>query len=188
MRFAFLLLVGLPLLELMLLLKIGGLLGVLPTLALIVTTAALGLSLVRKAGLAVFGRARASLSAGQLPARELLEGVLVACCGALLLAPGLLTDALALCFLTPGIRSLVVKVLRHKLRQGARGASGGFRWSATSGRSRAGSGRPHASGPGMESDQDMERGQGMEARFDEHRKIFVIDGDEGLETPKDRPH
>ena len=133
MRFVFLVLVVVPLVELMVLIKVGGLLGVLPTLALVVGTAAVGWSLVHSSGRAVLARMRASVAAGQLPARELMEAMLLVCCGALLLAPGLLTDTLALCVLIPGVRSLLVAaVTRWMSRQNGQGAGfgGTFSWSA----------------------------------------------------------
>ena len=109
MRFGFLLLVLLPITELMILIKVGGLIGVLPTIALIFMTASAGLFLLRQEGFSTLVRARNKMSAGEIPAMEMMEGLIIAFCGALLLAPGFITDVVAFCGLIPPIRRAIVK-------------------------------------------------------------------------------
>lgn len=108
MRFAFLLLVLFPIVELMLLIKIGSLIGVLLTVALVLCTASLGVYLLRQQGLRTLFRARERLMNDQIPAQEMLEGVIIAACGALLLAPGFITDTIALMGFFPMIRRCIV--------------------------------------------------------------------------------
>lgn len=101
-----------PLVEIYLLVKIGGLIGALPTIALVVFTAVLGTLLLRWQGLATLGRVQANLAAGQLPALEMLEGVVLLLCGVLLLTPGFFTDVLGfLCLITPLRQRLVIAVV-----------------------------------------------------------------------------
>lgn len=104
-----------PLLEIYLLIQVGGLIGALPTMLLIVVAALLGVMLLRLQGMATLARAQAALARGELPARAMLEGV-VAVVGALLLViPGLFTDLLALLCLIPPLRRLL---LRWVMRRG----------------------------------------------------------------------
>ena len=72
-----------PFLELAVLIKVGGVIGVLPTLLLIVGSAVLGSMLLRVAGLATALRAREKLARGEAPEQEMLEGMLIAVGGGL---------------------------------------------------------------------------------------------------------
>lgn len=112
----FLLFVLLPVLELVLLIKVGSMIGVLPTVALVLLTAATGVHLLRRQGFGTLLRARTRLQAGDLPAQELVEGFLIAGGGALLLSPGFITDALALLLLLPWTRRALVRWLLRKGR------------------------------------------------------------------------
>ena len=105
-----------PLVELALLLWIGGRIGVLPTVALILVTGALGAALARHQGLATWARFQGALAAGRLPGRELLEGLLILIAAALLLTPGVLTDAAGFLFLVPPARRWIMRRLELRLR------------------------------------------------------------------------
>ena len=96
-----------PIAELFLLLWIGGRVGLGPTLALIVTTALVGSWLARREGLATWRRVQERLAAGGLPGRELTDGLIILVSGALLLTPGVLTDAAGLLGLLPPSRALL---------------------------------------------------------------------------------
>ena len=109
MRLGFFLLVLFPITELMILIKVGGLIGVLPTVALILFTASAGLFLLRQEGFSTLMRARQRMSSGEIPAMEMMEGLVIAFCGALLLAPGFITDCIALCGLLPPLRRKLIK-------------------------------------------------------------------------------
>ncbi len=107
-----------PLLELALLLWIGSRVGVAPTIALILLTGALGATLARHQGLATWRRFDAALAAGRLPGRELAEGLLILVAGAVLLTPGVLTDAAGFLILVPAVRRrLVDRVVRGARRR-----------------------------------------------------------------------
>ena len=108
MRLGFLLLfIVVPLVELALLIRLGGWLGLWPTLGIIVLTAILGTWMLRQQGLSTFSRAMASLSEGQPPVGPMIEGALLLIAGAFLLTPGIITDAVGGLLLIPPIRQWV---------------------------------------------------------------------------------
>ncbi len=115
-----------PIIEIYLLIQVGGLIGAIPTIFLVVFTAVLGALLLRQQGFATLGRVQASLARGELPALQLLEGVLLLFGGALLLTPGFFTDAIGFVCLIPPLRQgLIAWVLRRGVLNvsGAGGAS-----------------------------------------------------------------
>jgi UPF0716 protein FxsA len=108
--------VAVPLVELALIVWVGGQLGVVDTLGLLILCSLLGALLVKHQGLGVLRRVRAELDAGRLPAAALLDGVAVLAAGALLLTPGFLTDALGLVLLLPPARRWLRGALLRRLR------------------------------------------------------------------------
>jgi len=100
-----------PLIELYLLIKIGGVIGVVPTIAIVVSTGVLGAWLARWQGLAVLRRISDEMAAGRLPTDALIDGLLILVAAAVLLTPGLLTDSLGFVLLVPASRALVRKVV-----------------------------------------------------------------------------
>ena len=107
----FLLLVGVPVAEISLFVVVGGRLGLWITLGLVVLTAFIGASLFSRQGAATWQRAQRSLSQGQLPAREMVDGILILAAGLLLLTPGFLTDVVGFLLLTPPVRAILRAVL-----------------------------------------------------------------------------
>jgi len=110
------LLIGLPLLELYLLIEVGSAIGALPTILLSLFTAVLGGLLMRWQGVSTALRARAAMERGEVPALEMLEGAMVFLAGLALFLPGFFTDALGLLVLIPPLRRLVL--LRFLKRAG----------------------------------------------------------------------
>jgi UPF0716 protein FxsA len=100
-----------PLVELFLLIKIGGVIGVVPTIAIVVGTGVLGASLARWQGLAVLSRIQDEMAAGRLPTDALIDGLLVLVAAAMLLTPGLLTDTTGFLLLVPGTRATVRRLV-----------------------------------------------------------------------------
>lgn len=100
-----------PIAELAILIQVGQAIGVWWTIALLVADAVLGSMLARSQGRAVWRRFNEALQAGRAPAREVLDGTLVLFGGALLLAPGFLTDILGAVLLIPPTRALVRAIL-----------------------------------------------------------------------------
>lgn len=103
-----------PLLELFILIKIGGHIGALNTILLVIFTVLLGAMLVRMEGLRTLRQIQSSLAQGQLPAEELIDGVLIFAGGILLLTPGVLTDLGALILLLPYTRMHFKRWLRRR--------------------------------------------------------------------------
>lgn len=115
MRLLLLLILLFPLIELGVLIKIGSAIGVLPVLFLVIGSALLGAFCLRVAGVATAWRARERLSRGELPEQEMLEGLLIAFGGGLLLFPGVISDVLGLLLLFPPTRRLLVGRLRRRI-------------------------------------------------------------------------
>ncbi|WP_461515859.1 FxsA family protein [Porticoccus sp.] len=115
MRYLFLLFIAMPIVEMWLLITVGQHIGALPTIGLVLLTAVVGLSLLRQQGFATLFRARSKLDAGELPAQEVAEGLILAICGALLLTPGFVTDVIGFAGLTPWVRRQLVSRLAVKM-------------------------------------------------------------------------
>lgn len=103
-----LLFVGIPLLELYLLIQVGAEIGALPTIGLTILTAIVGGFLVRLQGFAVLMRVRDALDRGEVPALEMLDGALLLAAGLVLLLPGFFTDASGFLLLVPALRRLLI--------------------------------------------------------------------------------
>ena len=110
----FLLFTVVPLLELYILIKIGGYIGAFPTVGLVILTALLGFVLARFEGLRKLQQIKRSLSLGIVPAEEMLDGVLIFVGGVLLIIPGVLTDLFALILLIPYTRTIFKRWLRRR--------------------------------------------------------------------------
>ncbi len=96
-----------PLIELFLLVKLGDVIGFWPTVALVVATGAMGAILTRMEGLRVLRQAQADIQKGRVPTDRLLDGLLILIAGAVLLTPGLITDALGFFLLVPPGRRMI---------------------------------------------------------------------------------
>jgi UPF0716 protein FxsA len=103
----FLLFAVVPVIEIYLVIKIGSLIGGLPTVLLLLSISMLGAYLVRSQGFKIFHRVREELAHGHLPASQMLDGALVLVGGILLMTPGFFTDFLGIFFLIPFTRSLI---------------------------------------------------------------------------------
>ncbi|ERS84216.1 FxsA family protein [Halomonas sp. PBN3] len=99
------------LLDFVILFSVGSQIGLLTTLALVLATGFIGLHLIRREGAATFARARERLERGEVPSGELLTGAALIFGGALLMAPGFVSDALGFLCLIPDARRLMGKLL-----------------------------------------------------------------------------
>ena len=108
-----------PLIEIAVFIQVGGLIGLWPTLALIVLTAVLGTWQLRAQGIATLARARGQMERGVMPARELFDGLCLLMAGALLLTPGFVTDALGGLLFVPSLRDLLRRIMARHLRAAA---------------------------------------------------------------------
>ncbi|MGV6474231.1 FxsA family protein [Azotobacter vinelandii] len=119
MRAFLLLFLLFPLLELAVMIKVGSAIGVLPTLLLIVLGVLVGGLVLRLAGVATAWRARERLARGELPEQEMLDGLLIAIGGGLLLLPGFVSDLLAIPCLLPFTRHFLLDRLRRRTEEQA---------------------------------------------------------------------
>lgn len=103
-----------PLAELYILIKIGSHIGGFNTILLVLMTTVLGALLARLQGLRTLRQIQLSLSQGQIPAEELIDGVLILFGGILLVIPGVLTDLFALVLLLPVTRTYFKRWLRRR--------------------------------------------------------------------------
>jgi UPF0716 protein FxsA len=110
--------VGMPILEIYVIVQVGQAIGILPTIALLIVDSLAGAWLMRSQGRIVWRRFTAALEQGRPPAREVLDGALVIIGGALGLAPGFVTDAVGLFLIAPPTRALVRRLLVRRLARG----------------------------------------------------------------------
>ncbi|MCG3865065.1 MULTISPECIES: FxsA family protein [unclassified Photobacterium] len=111
-----LLFIAVPMIEIGLFIQVGGFLGFWPTMMLVFITAVVGASLVRSQGLATLMSVQTKMQQGEMPAQEIVEGVLLAVAGVLLLTPGFMTDVLGLCILLPPIRAKMALQLMRRVK------------------------------------------------------------------------
>jgi UPF0716 protein FxsA len=101
-----------PIVELYVIIQIGSLIGVWPTIALLLADAVLGSLLLRHQGRGAWRRFNAALAERRFPGHEVADGLLIAIGGTLLLTPGFVTDILGAIFLIPPTRAIVRRLLR----------------------------------------------------------------------------
>lgn len=140
MKILFVLFIVMPVVEMAVLIKVGSLIGVWPTILFVLLTAVIGASLLKRQGLSTLMRANQKMNAGEIPAKEVAEGFMLAVGGALLLTPGFVTDSVGFALLMPGVRGLMIGQLMKKMvvtgsqqfSQGYSSTHGGFTQSRTS--------------------------------------------------------
>ena len=115
-----------PVVEIYLLIQVGSMIGAIPTILLILATAIIGAALLRQQGMETLARFQRNLSSGTLPAQELLEGILLAVGGALLMTPGFVTDAMGFFCLIPFTRKALVRYLIKRSAGRVNVGMGGF--------------------------------------------------------------
>lgn len=158
-----------PIAEMAVLIKVGGIIGVLNTIGLVLLTAVLGAWLLKQQGLATLLRANQRLNSGELPAKEVAEGLILAVGGALLLTPGFITDTVGFLCLLPGSRQWFVgQVMKRMVMSGQ---AGGFQFRAGGGQNPFGGG---------------EHPFGRQRPFDRDANGDIIEGEYRDETESDR--
>jgi UPF0716 protein FxsA len=105
-----------PLIELIILIRIGGRIGAAPTILGVIVIGLLGAWLARREGLRTLSALRAELAAGRLPADRMIDGLLVLIAGVLMITPGLITDVAGILLLIPPLRTLVREQLKGRFR------------------------------------------------------------------------
>lgn len=115
--------IGVPLIEIYLLIEVGSVIGAPMTIFVVIFTAVFGTLLLRHQGLGALQRARATLEQGSVPAMELMEGVALLVGAVLLLTPGFATDTLGFLVLIPPLRRWMIR--RVLSRMGPQAPRGG---------------------------------------------------------------
>lgn len=105
-----------PLIEIGLFIQVGGLIGLWPTLLIVVLTAVLGTYMVRAQGTRAMNDLRQSFSTLQDPSQPLAHGAMILVSGVLLLTPGFFTDALGFALLIPAVRKAVFHWARKRIK------------------------------------------------------------------------
>lgn len=111
----FVLFLAIPLIEIGLFIQIGGLIGLWPTLAIVVLTAVFGTWLMRAQGILALNQLRSSLHELRDPTEPLAHGAMILVAGALLLTPGFFTDAVGFALLIPPVRRAVFGYIRSRV-------------------------------------------------------------------------
>ncbi len=111
LRFWPVLFLVIPLVEVYFLIQVGSVIGAGWTIFLVVLTAVIGVNLLRQQGISTLMRANQVMSEGQIPAMEMMEGIILAVGGALLITPGFFTDALGFVCLLPFSRRGLIRYL-----------------------------------------------------------------------------
>lgn len=116
MPIVFVLFVVIPVTEMWVLIEVGSRIGALPTIGLVLLTAVIGVALLRQQGFSTLMRAQQKMNEGQIPAKEMGEGIFLAVGGALLLTPGFITDFVGFCCLIPGLRQVLMGLILKRLQ------------------------------------------------------------------------
>lgn len=126
MPIVFILFVIIPIIEITLLINVGQLIGVWYTVGLVLLSAFIGVNMLRYQGLATLGRAQQKMAQGEMPQQEMIEGLVLAVGGALLITPGFFTDIIGFCCLIPLTRIGFIKLVscRFKATMASKMSSG----------------------------------------------------------------
>ncbi len=134
-RFLLLAFIIVPIIEIWVLIQVGTVIGGWNTIGLMILVSAIGAWLVRREGFGLIARIQERLAAGQVPTKELVDGLLVGMAGALMLTPGFVTDGIGLLCLFPPTRAIIRTALIARYRDRVKvagpgaamgGAAGGF--------------------------------------------------------------
>lgn len=97
--------IAIPVVEIALFIKSAQWVGLLPTIIIAIGAGALGIALVRRQGVELLLRARSQMDRGEMPVREVFDGICLAVAGVLLVLPGFFTDFVAIALLLPPVRA-----------------------------------------------------------------------------------
>jgi UPF0716 protein FxsA len=112
-----LLFVVVPVVEIYVIVQVGQLIGIVPTIVLLLADAVLGTWLFRREARRTWSALREALAAHRVPAKEVADGALVILGGAFLLTPGFVTDAVGLLCVLPPTRAVLRRALTELVRR-----------------------------------------------------------------------
>ncbi|MEO1919902.1 MAG: FxsA family protein [Paracoccaceae bacterium] len=122
----FLIFVAVPIIEIGLFIQVGGILGLWPTLAIVITTALVGTALMRAQGLAALQKLQTNIETGGNPTDPIANGAFILVAGLLLLTPGFFTDALGMAFLIPPVRQSLIRTVAARLKSSVKSYAAGY--------------------------------------------------------------
>ena len=116
MRSFFLICIGLPVIEILLMIKIGGKIGALNTVSLVFITAIVGIYFARLEGIKTIRSGVINLYQNKAPIYEIISGASIAIAALLLIIPGFLTDAIGFLLLIPISRKILINLIIKKTK------------------------------------------------------------------------
>ena len=117
MNAAILFIIGIPLIEIYLMIKIGGVIGAFNTIFLILFTAVTGVYFAKLAGISTIRSGIGQLVRNEVPVYELISGAAIAFAALLLIIPGFLTDIIGFLLIIPITRKMIVKNISTKFNK-----------------------------------------------------------------------
>jgi UPF0716 protein FxsA len=124
----FLVFIVAPLVELYVIVQVAQSIGVLETIAALIVISAIGAWLVKAAGISVLARIQQQLAAGRMPTNELVDGGILLFAGALMLAPGFISDVLGILLILPPTRAIVRRILLRAYKARVERGGGAATW------------------------------------------------------------
>jgi UPF0716 protein FxsA len=185
-----LLVIGFPILEIYVMIQVGGRIGLMNTLFALVAAGVLGSGLAKAQGRYIQRGLQENLAQGKMPTNQVIHGLLVFVAGVLFLLPGFVSDVIAILLLLPGSRHLIAAMIRHRLERqfssgkfsiftsmGGTGMGGGFAYRGGFGK---GSRRPSASA----SEEDLDFGRDVTPKVIDVTPISSTHRQHGENDPK----
>lgn len=164
MRILFLLFAIMPIIEIAILVQVGGMIGGLNTVALVIVTAFVGAFLVKREGIQTLQTAQSKMQQNMIPGRELVEGMMLVVAGILLVTPGFITDILGFLLVLPGSRHYFAAQLSKHLQMRVVTPTGTY--------SQPGAGQPYSRPRPGRNDEDVIEGEYADkTEQDEDRRI-----------------
>lgn len=126
----FVLFIIIPIIEITVIMQVGALLGVWPTIAIVILSAWLGAKYVRQQGLATLQSVQTRMAQGEMPSEEIVTGLMLLVAGVLLVTPGFVTDIFGLSLLVPAVRTAIALQVQKHIKVNQLGAGAAFHHSA----------------------------------------------------------
>ncbi|MGE7905156.1 FxsA family protein [Peribacillus sp. NPDC094092] len=122
MKYFLMFIIAMPVVEIIVLLLSGNLIGFWPTVFLIVATGLIGAYLAKRQGMETWKKAQEQIRYGMMPGNEIIDGICIFLGAALLLSPGLISDIMGLILVFPPTRNLlkpiVIRFIMNRMNKG----------------------------------------------------------------------
>lgn len=127
----FVLFIIIPIIEITVIMQVGALLGVWPTVAIVILSAWLGAKYVRQQGLATLQSVQTKMAQGEMPSGEIVTGLMLLVAGVLLVTPGFVTDIFGLLILIPSVRAGIANQVQKHIKVNQMGGGASFQHGAS---------------------------------------------------------